>query len=816
MIMLALFILFSVFASQHRQVMIQSPISINELMPSNDNFFHDLYGNDSDWIELKNTSTQPLDISELYFSDDPLDLRKCQIPYGKPETVLQPHDLIILWADGDTTLGPLHLDLKLARDGETFYVSDEDGNILDELSWSGLETNVSIGKSDDMEDLVIFENATPGMPNLPILEAEVSFSHSTGFYDGPFELSISPTEGKIKYTTDGSPPSFNGLDYLDPIYVDKTTAITVSVFREGFNPSKPLSQTFIVGSDHQLPVVSIVTDPNNLWSGDKGIFVRGHNGLPGSQHNYSANWNRDWEHPATIEFLMEDSLITSTVGVEISGQSSRINHQKSLKLKWRSRFGQEAIEYPFFADKSITQFSDLVLRNGGNNFYKFPFRDAFAHSIISGRMDLDFQSYQPFVVYINGQYWGIQNLRERINENYLRSNHDLAPNPINILENKYDVFRGNRVSYRSILNALLSETNPEKINMIFAKHVDIPAFTNYHVAQLFYGNIDWPLNNVKYWNQPLLTPWRWILTDLDVSMKAGEYKGFNYLHRLLGGDFEFDEQLFLPQISNNTNAIFRSFWKVPVLRENFIGVYQAHLNSTFTNIRTSELLDELVKRVESEKQAHLERWPYLSWDSDLTDLRDFLRDRPESALINLLKVIGEGEIVNIELGSDDINRGSVQVNGVEILKDSSTTINGKFITSSPITLQAIPNDGFIFSHWSGVESNSPLLSIYPSEGLSLKANFSLQLDSPNSKGPLIYPNPVKNSLNLDLISSEIDVPYKIEIIDFTGLSHFEQYFLIKERIEIQLNSLQDGLYLIRIYDVNNHQESQKFLKTSQN
>ncbi len=787
---------------------------INEVMPSNDGYFHDLYGNSSDWVELFNPSQDTIDLSNYYFSDDLSNLTKTKLNSNSPDVKLAPGSFLILWADENPDLGPLHINLKLNKDAETFFIVAQDGKtIIDQMTWKDLKTNRSIGKSPTSGKTRTFEEPTPLLPNLPIVKDEVEFSLPGGYHDGIQKLRLVTTNGIIRYTVDGSEPNFSSRVFQNEITLDSTTLIKAKVFLPQKNPSETHSRMYLINESHTLPVVSISTDPDNLWSPSKGIYVLGYNGKPSHNQTIPANWNQNWEHPAQVEFIFQEDVIRSRIGIEISGQTSRSLPQKSLKLKWRNRFGDAEISYEFFEEKAIHSFTDLILRNGGNNFRGFMFKDALAHRVVAGRMDVDYQAFQPSVVYMNGQYWGIQNLRERINSNYLIGNHALPSYPINILENEYGVLQGDRKDFGAISKALNTASSEEEVHKILTQHIDVNEFINYNTTELFWGNVDWPINNVKYWNQPSYRKWRWIVADLDVSSKYDIYLDFNYLNRLQGGDYDRSlTRLLSYEVNDASNLVFRKLWEVQDLREQFIGVYQAHINTTFKQERVNQILNQILLQVGGEKEAHMQEWSLSEWDNDLEDLKKFIEHRPGFALKNLLDVVGTGELVNMSLAVDDYERGTIHINGVDMIPGDSQT-NARFISSSPVVVEAISKPGYTFSHWTGVDYTFPQMRINPSDSLQLKAYFVVD-DKVEEPSLLLFPNPATDMVYLEANGIKLVSPLQVQIFDQVGKVHIDMLVPYADSIEIAIDRLVKGVYILKIEDQNGHFFSKRFVKKS--
>ena len=175
-------------------------------------------------------------------------------------------------------------------------------------------------------------------------------------------------------------------------------------------------------------MISLVTDPAGFFSDETGIYVEGTNGIPGRCGADPVNWNQDWERPVHFSFFEPDGAggfdlaLDQGAGVEIFGGCSRIYPQKSLTLRARGRYGASDCAYRFFPELDIESFDDLILRSSAQDWWRTMFRDGMIQTL-TRHMDIDGQAYRPTVVFLNGEYWGIHNLREKLNEDYLAGHY---------------------------------------------------------------------------------------------------------------------------------------------------------------------------------------------------------------------------------------------------------------------------------------------------------------------------------------------------------------------------------------------------------
>ena len=426
----------------------------------------------------------------------------------------------------------LHTNFKISALGETLYLFDEMGGLVDSMAIGHLPPEVSYGVAANDSNLVYFDTPTPGLPNggnefAGVNPDYIYFSHPGGM-SGSIILSLSGifSPATIRYTLDATVPNENSPIYSDPIEIDMNTVVRARVFRQGYLPSRTQSRSYLVNASHDLPVISLITEPDHFFDNDDGIYSFGddfENDFP----HYGANFWQDWERPIHFTLYETDGSLGTAFdgGVKIFGGWSRALDQRSLSIFARGQYGFSEINYPLFPDQNYSTYQALVLRNSGNDWLNTMFRDAALTGLLKGT-GLDYQAYRPTVTYLNGEYWGIYNMREKINEHFIASKHNLDPNNIDLLEREANIIHGDNKEYLELLEFITNNNLADANNYEFVKEkIDIENYIVYQVAQIFFDNTDWPGNNVKYWKAKN-GKWRWIVFDTDFGF--GIWNTFNY------------------------------------------------------------------------------------------------------------------------------------------------------------------------------------------------------------------------------------------------------------------------------------------------
>lgn len=693
-----------------------SQIVINEFVADNDQGLLDPdYLEYGDWIELYNTSNQPVSLNGLYLSDDPLNLFKWSLPGSNQ---LPAKGYLIIWADNKNA--GVHTNFRLNYAGEFLAISSAMGFVMDSLTFGLQVQGASYGRQTDGGDhWVIFSTPSPGAANNTQVGSLISspphFSHRRGFFTNPINLELTaPGGGEIRYTLDGSDPAISSPLYAAAIQINKTTVVRARVYNGNQSPSPIVTETLLVNEITTLPIFSITTDPKNLWDLDTGIYVEG--------RNYSWGWGngnfwQDWEKEAFIEFFEQDRSvkIAQTAGLKITGALSRTASQKSLRLIARRSYGEPKFDYRFFKNKNINQFNEIKLRSAGNDWASTMMKDGSLQTIIAGQMDIDYQSYRPSIVYLNGEYWGIHNIREMIGDDYIEENHGFDKNNLDFITQTGTVKEGDSKAYTDLLTFVTTKDMTNADNYATAaEKIDVQEYINYNVAEIFYANIDWPAGNIKYWRPRIPGGiWRWIIFDQDLA--------FDYVwHNTL----EWATLEDPPDYPGSTD-LFKSFMKSPEFSDRFLSTMLAHLNSTFDADRMIGVIDSLQRNIAGEMALrHIQRWighhgwtfmdpvlgyietPWLAsyddWLTNVDKLRYFASNRKPYILGFLKSFYGLEDPVEIDLKVSPAGSG-------RILLDHSLVVSNKedatYFTDQELNLTAIPEPQYSLDQWE-IRSNT--------------------------------------------------------------------------------------------------------------
>ena len=626
----------------------------------------------------------------------------------------------------------IHLNFKLSSAGESLFLTAPDSIIIDQLTYPTLVSDESFGRAADNDSTwYIFTQPTPGEGNssegyserLP----EPELSLPGGFYQGTVQVSLtdSSLNDVVYFTADGSDPTLKSPRFADinPRNITATFTLKLRSIQEGKLPSKIVTETYFIDAEHNLPVVTISTHPDNLWSDETGIYVRGSNGIDAFCSDGPANWNQDWEIPIHIELYEKDGskAFGSGAGAKIFGGCSRTNPAKSLSVYFRGEYGNAELNYKLFEEKDIDTFQAFVLRNSGNDFTTqngTMIRDGLMTTLIEEEADLEYQAFRPAAVYLNGEYWGIHNIREKVNEHFIESNSEADSDHIDLLEGDGWEVHGSNEKWFEFLDALGAADMTDPIQYQTVENmIDIDNYIDYMAAQIYYANDDWPGNNIKFWRNQLTNgKWRWILYDTDF--------GFN-LYGYNANQNTFDLTLD-PNGSDWPNPpwstfVFRNMVESDVFVRKFVNRMADLMNTTFKPEYINSVIDSLSGIIVDEIPQHQERWgrDVSSWESAIEDLRTFAVDRPAYMYTHMQSRFGLGLRRTTTVNVSNSAHGMVKVNRVI---PKTYPWSGIYFSGTNIEVTAIPKPGYQFAGWSG-KSESLSNKIEIEAGGTLTANF---------------------------------------------------------------------------------------------
>ncbi len=700
-------------------------VVINEVTAINDSYA-DEDGNFPDWIELYNPNSSTISLEDWTITDDKEQPQK----WIFPSTNIDAGDFILLFASNKDRIAgsQLHTNFRL-NGGETLYLYNALGDLQDSLAIPTLRADISIGRYPDGTSITkVFEETTPKQENASvnfdgIITNEITFFEPSGLYENSIQVELDgAAEGEeIRITSDGTIPDESSFIYSSTITITRSLVLKAIIYKEGYLPSPVYTSTYIIGPKSSLPVVSLSVDPKDFFDEKEGIYVEGIDFNP--ENPLSANYFRDVEIPISLSFFDSKGEMQFDVnaGTKIFGTSSRKVPQKSLSIFFRSRYGQGSLKYPLFANRPYDTFEAFILRNSGSDWQDTMIRDLTLTGLMMDS-EVDIQAGRPVISYLNGEYWGIYNIREKINEHYLASLHDISADEITILQNRGNLVTGtDRLAYLDMISFVENEDLRNEDNYkIVLDQIDSKNFIQYQLANIYFDNTDWPGNNVKFWKSTT-GKWRWILFDTDFGF--GMLDPENYLNNSL------------VQATTNGPGFPNPLWSIILLQKlltndqfknTFINTFADELNTRFLPENVNQLISINAERISQEINRQISRWGFSTrnrWEERVNAMKTFATNRPTLMRGFIQDHFNLPAQHDVHLNISNPEGGSVELNSINIQSDNWS---GIYFESVPITLTARPRLGYTFEAWSGtITSTDSSISIDPDQVLSLTAHFKI-------------------------------------------------------------------------------------------
>ena len=619
----------------------------------------------SDWVELHNSTGSAVSLAGYGLSNNPKNPAK----WVFPDISIEPGEYLLLYATGSADKAQkknLKLNFNISSTGEALFFFDPNGKLIDKLSAGRMRSGQSYGR-DGSDNRFYYAEPTPGAQNGKGYEGITqlpAFSVTPGIYDNAVTVAITAGEGEtIRYTTDCTTPNASSQVYSGELSISKNSVIRAAAFRDGYLSGDVATATYLFRSDgvnHALPVVTLVTAPDNLWNSKTGIYATGDQFDPDaasyadtlqSATYYQAKFATEeqvdtiWEKPAAFSLFDDNGkqVFTQNVGIRIAGSFGRGRAQKGFNVIARKEYGKGSMEYPFFENRPYTEYKAVVLRAGAQDQNRSKIRDELASGLLEGTdINILYQAYRPTVLYLNGEYWGVYFMKEKRNRFFV-AQHENTENNVDLAIGKGFKQRsyGDNSDWVSLYEYATTHdlSSAEAYNYV-AERMDVDSFRDYMIAEIYNGNTD--TYNFQYYRLKG-GKWKFIFYDFCWGFQSPGHETLAFRMGKTPSDV-CSAKLFAAMLQNKG-------W-----RDSFCRRFGELLNTAFAPERVTALIEELYGYVEPEIKREREKFnketfmgvkqpatnlgSYEGFQSEISKLKDFAQKRPEEIKRQLKSVLG--------------------------------------------------------------------------------------------------------------------------------------------------------------------------------
>ncbi len=577
-------------------------------------------------------------------------------------------------------------------------------------------------------------------------EFDLSFSHRSGVYEGEIEVAITGTFDKLYYTTNGTHPK-HGKRYSTPLKIEKNTVLRVQPYYSGKRMDTTFLRSFLFDFKTKLPIVSIAIPDSSMWSSDRGIYAKGNNAVynDSTKHWENCNFQKKWERAMHVEYIDTSGnvLFNQQAGIRIFGETTRRLSEKSMKIVAREEYGKNRFEGAVFPLKPhIVEHKQFVLRTSGNDYRGTRFKDCL-NSYLIRDLGVDYMAYQPIQLFINGQYWGLYNLREKVNKHFLCYNHNAAFDSSSIIMGRWVRQHGNARDYMRMYRFFENLDTMDNSAYIKVKTMlDIRNYINYRVFQIFLNNSD-SRGNIRYWNsRDLDGKFRMIFYDSDHS--HGKYSR-KFLEACLSDSRTY---WFNPSWST---MYLTSLMEHDEFKAEFVNQF-AHLLNTNLHYNTiDEAVDQFVNIYGDELPRDRNSLPrYFRnsalkesvWLEKVDQIRSFARLRAVHMRKEIDRLITHKGTYLLKVNSDS---GFVAINGNAPV---SLPYQGIYFKGIDLEVQVLQDENWIFTGWSDGNEDTIRTFSGSKDTIEISPQFRLnvRVDTLNTASDLISDEDVQEVL----------------------------------------------------------------------
>lgn len=699
---------------------LNAQLVINEVCAANYDDYQGTAGDYEDWFEIYNMGATDVDIDSYYISDDILNPTLYQVTGS---ATVPAGGYLVVYASGNNVVNGtgVHTNFKITQEKQEYAVlSDPGGTVIDAywLEFSN-QKNHSFGRgTDGGADWKVFTNPTPGAANNGGFDgyAETpTFDMPAGNYAGSVTVNISiPAGTTVHYTLDGTSPTQTSPTVSGSITVNDITVVRARAFSSDPNllPSFIETNTYFIDVSHALKVISISGDEVTDFINDAA---------PGA---FTDNFE------GSMEYFDENlTLVDEGLGdYNKHGNDSWGYDQRGIDFIMRDQFGyNNGIHDEIFDHSSRDEFQRLIIKAAANDNYPASggahIRDAYIHELsIRAELSLDERSYEPCIMYVDGEYWGVYELREKADDlDYTLFYYNQGNPYVEYLKTWGGTWQeygtDGEDSWEALVNFITTNNMTDDANYDYVtSQLNTKSLIDYFILNSYVVSSDWLNWNTAWWRG--LNPdgdhkkWGYVLWDLDASFD-------HYINYTGVPSTDPDADPCNPETLGDpggqghvpiVNALFQN--------ENFYQDYVSRFADLSAGALSCEsmhaILDELTDRIEPEMQGQVDRWggTVVQWQANVQEIHDFIDERCDAiaeGIVDCYDVEGPFEVM---VDVFPPGAGWVEFNSIDITTFPWT---GQYFGGLDVDLEANAYGVNVFSHW---EINNHVISDLNSETAS--------------------------------------------------------------------------------------------------
>ena len=404
---------------------------------------------------------------------------------------------------------------------------------------------------------------------------------------------------------DGSTPTKYSKKYTSPIVLKKTTVVKAVSMEDGKNKSEVITKSYIINENHTLPVLSMSISSSNYQRVLSGIY----------------DWS-DIEAGGYLEFFEDQGSFSIPCSISLfGGTSSRNLAKKSYAIRFKSKYGAGSLNYRLFDNRDTSVYQSIVLRSGSQDYPYAFIKDIVGTSLVDEYTDVDVQAYKSAILYINGTYYGIYNIREKVNADYISNHYNVDPDKVNMLQAVNKVQSGTKVFFNNAVNYV--RTHNMSLDSSYeglSKLIDLENFFDFWIAEIFTANTD--IHNIRYFSHPDIDDGRikMVFFDLDYAFNYYSTNFFTYYTNPNG----------IETFSGVLNTdILRLSLRNQKIRQIFIERLKYNLENTWNKENVIKRIDDIYNKLLPEMERNQKRW-YLTitrWNYYVDKFKNFVEKR---------------------------------------------------------------------------------------------------------------------------------------------------------------------------------------------